>query len=75
MRFLTSAELADALHCHIRQIGRMRKNGLIGGIRTSHGYIFAESEIERFYDTYRGCDLSSDEKMRYAKATKKGCPM
>lgn len=73
MRFLTTAELAEALHCNTRQIGRLRRNGLIGGIRAGHGFVYSEKEIERFYDLYSGFDLSSDEKMRYAVTIKKGC--
>lgn len=62
----TTADLAEALHCSERQICKFRKNGLIEGIRTSKGYVFHELEIDRFWQTFRGCDLSSEDKMQLA---------
>lgn len=35
MRWYTTAELADALHCSVRQVRRLHKYGLIKGIRTA----------------------------------------
>lgn len=72
MEFFTSQDLADKLHCNVRQIGKLRRNGLLKGIRAGHGYVFSEKEIEQFYDTYAGADLSTDEKMKFAKLLK-GC--
>lgn len=72
MKFYSTKELAQELHCNVRQVGKLRQNGLITGIRAGHGYVFAESEIERFWATYRGCDLSSEEKMRCAKILRGG---
>lgn len=70
MRFYTTADIAAELHCNVRQIGKLRRNGLLKGIRAGHGYVFAESDTETFYDRYAGCDLSSEEKMRFAKILK-----
>ena len=35
MKWYTTAELADALHCSVRQVRRLHKYGLIKGIRKS----------------------------------------
>lgn len=72
MKFYTTADIAAELHCNVRQIGKLRRNGLLKGIRAGHGYVFSEKEIEQFYDTYAGADLSTDEKMKFAKLLK-GC--
>lgn len=70
MKFYTTADIAAEPHCNVRQIGKLRRNGLLKGIRAGHGYVFAESDIETFYERYAGCDLSSEEKMRFAKILK-----
>ena len=73
MKFYSTSELAQEFRCNVRQIGKLRRNGLLKGIRAGHGYVFAESDIETFYERYAGCDLSSEEKMRFAKLLKNGC--
>lgn len=73
MEFFTTQDLADKLHCNVRQIGKLRRNGLLKGIRAGHGYVFADSDVATFYERYAGCDLSSEEKMRFAKLLKNGC--
>lgn len=73
MKWYTTAELADALHCSVRQVRRLHKYGLITGIRTARGYVFHELEITNFWNTYRGCDLSNEDKIRAAAITK-GAP-
>lgn len=70
MKFFTTADLAAALHCNVRQIGKLRRNGLLQGIRAGHGFVFSEDEITEFYRTYAGCDLSTEEKMRFARLMK-----
>lgn len=72
MKFYTTADIAAELHCNVRQIGKLRRNGRLKGIRAWHGYVFSEKEIEQFYDTYAGACLSTDEKMQFAKLLK-GC--
>ena len=71
MKWYTTAELADALHCSVRQVRRLHKYGLIKGIRTARGYVFHELEITNFWNEYRGTDLSNEDKIRIA-AIKKG---
>lgn len=73
MKSYTTAELAEALHCSVRQDRRLHKGGLIEGIRTARGYVFHELEITRFWNTYRGADLSNEDKIRIAAKTK-GAP-
>lgn len=73
MKWYTTAELADALHCSVRQVRRLHKYGLVKGIRTARGYVFHELEIANFWNTYRGCDLSNEDKIIIAAKTK-GAP-
>lgn len=73
MKSYTTAELADALHCSVRQVIRLHKYGLIKGIRTARGYVFHELEITNFWNEYRGTDLSNEDKIRIAAKTK-GAP-
>ena len=73
MKWYTTAELADALHCSVRQVRRLHKYGLIKGIRTARGYVFHELEIANFWNEYRGTDLSNEDKIRLA-AKAKGAP-
>ena len=70
MKFYSTSELAQEFRCNVRQIGKLRRNGLLKGIMAGHGYVFSEKEIERFYDTYAGADLRTEEKMRFAKILK-----
>lgn len=67
MKYYTTAEVAEAFRCNVRQISKLRRNGLLKGIRAGHGFVYSEREIETFYDTYAGCDLRTEEKMRFAK--------
>ena len=71
MKWYTTQELAEAMHCSVRQVRRLHKYGLIQGIRTARGYVFHELEIANFWNTYRGADLSNEDKIRLA-AIKKG---
>lgn len=71
-QWFNTAELAEALHCSVKQIRRLRKYGLIEGIRTSKGYVYHEYEVDQFWQTFRGCDLSNEDKIRLAYAQKKG---
>jgi hypothetical protein len=64
--FYTQAELAKLLHCNIRQIGKMRRNGLISAIKIGHGYIYRRSDINTFWNRYIGMDLSNDGKILLA---------
>ena len=73
MNWYTTADLAEALHCSVRQVRRLHKYGLIKGIRTARGYVFHELEIANFWNEYRGTDLSNEDKIRIAAKTK-GAP-
>ena len=69
--FYTTVEVAEMLDCDKRRIGDMRKHGLLKGIRTGHGYVYAQSELEEWYSTYRGFDLGNEEKIRLAGIEKR----
>lgn len=70
MKWYTTQELAEALHCSVRQVRRFHKYRLIEGIRTARGYVFHELEITNFWNTYRGADLSNEDKIRLAAKSK-----
>ncbi len=69
--FYTTVEVAEMLDCDKRRIGDMRKHGLLKGIRTGHGYVYTQSELEEWYRTYRGFDLGNEEKIRLAGIEKR----
>ncbi len=71
MRFLTTLEVADALHCNRRTIGWYRKYGLLQGMRTAHGYIFLEDDVLQFFNSNKGHDLSNEAKIRTVAALKR----
>ena len=71
--FYTTAEVAEMLDCNVRRIGDMRRHGLLKGIRTGHGYVYAQTELEEWYRTFRGFDLSNTEKIRFAGIEKGRC--
>jgi hypothetical protein len=69
--FLTTEGLAKSLHCDKRKVGWFRKYGLIEGIKTGKGYVFMEDEIQKFWNTYKGLDLSNEQKIRIAAVQQK----
>lgn len=66
---LTTEEVADRLRTHRNMVDRLRKNGLIAGIKLGKGFIFSDSEIQNFLSTYAGMDLSNDFQMQEARRT------
>lgn len=64
--FYTQKELAKELHCNARAIGKLRQNGLLSAIRIGHGYIYRQADIDKFFSTYQGMDLSNDGKILLA---------
>lgn len=69
--FITTEDLAKSLHCDKRKVGWFRKYGLIEGIKTGKGYVFMEDEIQKFWNTYKGLDLSNEQKIRIAAVQQK----
>lgn len=64
---LTTEEVASALHTHRNMVDRLRRNGLINGIKLGKGFIFATTEIESFLKNYAGMDLSNEVAMQEAR--------
>jgi hypothetical protein len=64
--FYTQAELAKLLHCNSRQIGKLRRSGLLSAIRIGHGYIYRQSDIDTFWNHCTGMNLSNDGKILLA---------
>ena len=66
---LTTEEVAQKLHTHRNMVDRLRKNGLINGIKLGKGFIYAITEIESFLTKYAGMDLSNESAMQEARRT------
>ena len=66
MKFYTTEEVAEMLHCNRRTIGAYYRYGALKGMRTSKGYIFKDTDIEEFYETYKGKDMCNAEDVRIA---------
>lgn len=65
--YLTTEQLSKGLHCSRKNIGYLRKYGLLKGMKTGHGYIYSEDEIKTFYDRYSGNDLNNEQRIRINK--------
>lgn len=66
-RAYTTEEVAELLRTHRNMVDRLRKNGLINGIKLGKGFIYSASEIARFFDRYAGMDLSNEFAMKEAR--------
>ena len=63
----TTDEVAEKLKTHRNMVDRLRRNGLINGIKLGKGFIFSEQELNRFLTSYAGMDLSNDSAMQEAR--------
>lgn len=63
----TTEEVAEKLRTHRNMVDRLRKLGLITGIKLGKGFIYSAKEIESFLERYAGEDLSNKEAMLEAK--------
>ncbi len=69
--FLTTEDLAKSLHCDKRKVGWFRKYGLINGIRTGKSYVYLADDVRKFWEIYKGYDLSNEQKIRIAAVQQK----
>lgn len=63
----TTEEVASLLRTHRNMVDRLRRNGLINGIKLGKGFIYSAVEINRFLERYAGEDLSNDSAQKEAK--------
>lgn len=63
----TTDEVAEKLKTHRNMVDRLRRNGLINGIKLGKGFIFSGQELNRFLTSYAGMDLSNDSAMQEAR--------
>lgn len=63
----TTEEVASLLRTHRNMVDRLRRNGLISGIKLGKGFIYSAVEINRFLERYAGEDLSNDSSQKEAK--------
>lgn len=69
LKTYTTAEVATRLHTHRNMIDRLRRNGLLNGIKLGKGFIYSEEEVQRFLRNYVGLDLSNESNMLEARRT------
>ena len=69
LKTYTTAEVANRLHTHRNMIDRLRRNGLLNGIKLGKGFIYSEEEVQRFLRNYAGLDLSNESNMLEARRT------
>ena len=69
LKTYTTAEVATRLHTHRNMIDRLRRNGLLNGIKLGKGFIYSEEEVQRFLRNYAGLDLSNESNMLEARRT------
>lgn len=69
LKTYTTAEVATRLHTHRNMIDRLRRNGLLSGIKLGKGFIYSEEEVQRFLRNYAGLDLSNETNMLEARRT------
>ena len=67
LKTYTTAEVATRLHTHRNMIDRLRRNGLLSGIKLGKGFIYSEEEVQRFLRNYAGLDLSNETNMLEAR--------
>lgn len=70
--YITGTKLAKEMGCDVRQINKLRKHGLLTGMRVGHGYAYLEKDVEAFHREYCDYDLSNEEKIILAVQIKKG---
>ena len=73
MQYYTTVEVAQMLHCNRRLVGVYQRYGALKGIRTGRGYIFSDRDIEEFYETYKGSDMTNAENVRINVKLKSAC--
>lgn len=59
-----TAELSNVLGIDRHLIGKLRKYGILQGVKIGKSYIYSEDEIKEFLKEYRGGDLSNDIQMQ-----------
>ena len=65
---LSTKEVAKIIGMDRHNVTLLSELGVLQGIRTGQGWRFAETDIERFWEEYKGEDLSNPEKIRIAAA-------
>lgn len=66
--YLRENDLAEYLSVNQQTIARLRKKGLISGIKLNRSWYYRKSDIDRLFDTYANCDLSGRTKIERKKA-------
>lgn len=60
----SSAETANLLGIDRHHLPLLRELGMLQGIKTGRSVRYSETELEEFWNTYKGADLSNEEMIR-----------
>ena len=66
--YMSEKQLTNYLSVNQQTIARLRKKGLISGIKLNRSWYYRKTEIDTFFDTYKNCDLSGKTKIERKKS-------
>lgn len=67
MKYLTTEEFANLLHCNRRLISDYRRAGLIKAIRAGKTYVYDEEDIKEFCKLVKGYDIRNPSEIECLK--------
>ena len=56
---ITERELAEEFKIPQRGLATLRKNGFIKGVKVGRKWVYPKSEIDKFFETYIGYEVST----------------
>lgn len=60
----STQETAEILGINRHHLPLMRELGMLLGIKTGRSVRYSDTELEEFWNTYKGADLSNEEMIR-----------
>lgn len=67
MKIYTTEELAKKLGRSKNYVSKLFRLGLLHGMVMGPSHLFSDDDLREFWDTYRGFDLGTVQKMKLAK--------
>lgn len=68
--FYGNVKASNYLHVSPRKIALWRQCGLIQGVRSDHGWIYSQDELDHFMESWKGYSLRNKEEILTAKRMK-----
>ena len=63
MNFYTEEQLSELIHIQRRNLALIRNLGMLVGVKTGNQWVYTEDEVVRFFEKYRGKDISNQDKI------------